>query len=243
MLRPWLSGVLGAAAAMAAAVAFARSGPAMAAAPAATPGPNLTVVGFGVAQEAAPAAAYQLTAGFQAANPDARRALADVEAAVRHAIQRFEAAGIAPRQIQVSPMNFNYGSSSGPVASQNVTVQLADLGQATRLAGVLSGGLVALNNYYLGSAGMSGTPEPASLARAYAQAWAEARATAEAIAAADGLRLGHPVAVLEGTAAAGCPIPMGGYGPCPNVGYSGPPPGPNETLEAITVTFSTFAQP
>jgi uncharacterized protein YggE len=240
MPRSWLTATFVLAAAVAAAaLALARGGAAVAAAPAPAPGPDLTVVGYGLAPEAAPANAYQLNAAFQAANPNAGRAIVDVEAAVRHAVQRFEAAGIAARKIQVGTMNFNYGSSSGPVASQTVMVQLTTLAQATRLVAVLSGGLVALNNYYLGSAGVSGAAEPAALARAYAQAWADARASAQALAEADGHRLGPPVAILEGSAAAGCPIPMGGYGPCPNVGYSGPPPGPNEALEAITVTFST----
>jgi uncharacterized protein YggE len=200
-------------------------------------GPNLTVVGFGLAHTPMTAGVgYQLTMNFQVSNPNIARALGDLESSVRHAVAAFVAAGIARSDIQAQSVNVNLNSNSVLQVNEPVTVDVASLAMVPRLEKVLSGGptMVGLNNYYFGPIGGQAEPTPAALAAAYAQAWRNARATAAAIAQGEGLRLGPPLSELEGQA--GTPCGMGGA--CPVVGYQGVIPA-GDQLESLTVTFAT----
>lgn len=204
----------------------------------ATAGPNITVVGFGLATEAATAAGgYQLNLDFQVSNASLARDLQDIEAAVRHAEVRFAAVGVPRAQIAVQPVNVNLNQNSPLQVQEQMTVTFRSLAQFQRAAGLLShgGGLAAVNNYYLmTNGGGPGSVTPAALRTAYAQAWTNARKTAQALAQAQGLVLGAAVAESEGQAGQACG--MGGV--CPTVPYQGAI-GPGQQLEAVTVTFAT----
>ena len=199
-------------------------------------GPDLTVVGFGLAN-ASPGSAsgYQLNLNFQMSNPDLSRSLGDMEAAVRHAVVKFEAAGLHRTAIQVQPLNINLNNSSGVQVNDSMTVTLASQGQVASVSHLLSAGaLVGVNNYYLNSNSGPSTISRPAMEAAYRQAWLNARETAQAMASAQHLALVRVVAEAEGQSASNCG--MGGY--CPTVGYSGPV-GPNQVVEALTVTFAT----
>lgn len=204
-------------------------------------GPDITVVGFGLAT-ARPfgsglPGAYQLNLTFQVQNPSLSRSLGDLEAMVRHAVVRLEAAGVAPSRILVQGLNLNLNQNTSLQANESVVVNLTTTAQVGKLSDLLSAspGLVGLQNFYLNSGGVGGlTFSQATLDRAYAQAWKSARATALAIAKAEGLVLGAAVSESQGQNTGAC----GMGGGCPIVNYQGPI-GQNQQLETITVTFAT----
>lgn len=204
---------------------------------AAAAGPDITVVGFGLATEAATAAGgYQLNLDFQVSNANLARDLGDIEAAVRHAEVRFAAVGVPRAQMAVQPVNVNLNQNGPLQANEQMTVTFRSLAQVQRAARLLSpgAGLAAVNNYYMTNSGGAGTITPAALRAAYARAWTSARATAQALAQAQGLVLG--AAVSESVGQAGQACGMGGA--CPIVPYQGMI-GPNQQLEPVTVTFAT----
>jgi len=199
-------------------------------------GPNLTVVGFGLAT-ASPGSVtgYQLNLNFMMENADLSRSLSDMQAAVRHAQAKLEAAGVSAHAIAVQPLNINLNNNSGPQVNDNMTVTVASQGQVAKLAHVLAAGtLVGVNNYYLNSNPAPPAVSPTEMKSAYHEAWLSARSAAQAIATAEHLTLTRVVAEAQGQSGSSCG--MGGY--CPTVSYQGPV-GPNQVVEALTVTFAT----
>lgn len=211
-------------------------------------GPDITVVGFGIAVgrpvPTGQASPYQLNLDFQVRSPDLSRALSDLEAMVRHASVRFAAIGVPASSIvtQGVNINMNQGKDIALQVNEQVVVNLSGPGQVDKAVAILTtpSGRIGLQNFYLNS-GIGGgvlAISTAALERAYAQAWADARQTALAMARAQGLALGAVVAESQGQENGGCVGAMGGG--CPVVSYPGPV-GPNQQVESMTVTFATKA--
>lgn len=217
------------------------AGSALAASPPARPaGPDITVVGFAVADGSpGPTGAYQLQLNFQAEAATVSRSIGDVQAAMRHAALAFERIGVPRTGITPGAENINVNKQN-PVAQVDdmLTIDLT-AGQIDRAASLAAKPpFPCLQSFYLNTGfGNGQTPlvSAQALGRAYAQALEGARVQATAIARADGLTLG-PVATLEeGQPSNGCNA-MGG--PCADVSYTGPV-GPNQVLETLTVVFTT----
>jgi uncharacterized protein YggE len=226
-----LAAVVASAAALATGGVFAasRSAPPRAGAQS---GPDLTVVGFGLATGSA--SGYQLSLNFQMSNANLARSISDMQAAVRHAAVKFEGAGIPASHIEVQPLGINDSPKASIQVTDGLSVSLTSLKQVAAVQRFLtSGALLGVNNYYL-SSNYQPSISPGQLRAAYRVAWRNAEATARAMAAAQGLTLGNVVSESEGQAAANCA--GGGY--CPVVNYQGAL-GPNQTLEPMTVTFAT----
>lgn len=233
-----------------------------------TSGPDLTVVGFGIAAlpptASAPAgASYQLNFNLSATAPKAGAVLTEIKADIASDVQALRKAGVTAADISVQgPPSINYNSFpsskcqaiakikgsafrcpvSGYQASATLTATLLTLAATTHvLDRVDPRSLPGVQNFWLAS--QSGvynpTPTGSSLTRAYAQALAQARATARMLASADHLTLGPEATIREGAPAQAQCTQMGG---CPvglAPGIVAPSPGPDQMLVAVTVTFHT----
>jgi uncharacterized protein YggE len=231
-------------------------------APAANPAasPPLTVEGFGLAT--LPTGGFgppQLNLNFRVSGANANDALTTLQKDVSAVQASLTQAGIPAAAVAPQPPILNFIASTslqncqeaqklkgvpiscptpGFQASENLQVTFSTL---TQLANFLTTTPVAqssgVQNIWINSEGQGQTrPDDGALSAAYRQALADAQHTAQLLAAAQGLQLGPPIAVRQGTVGGGCPGP--GCGPFLS-GMAPPTAGPNQALVAVTVTYST----
>ncbi len=231
----------------------------------AAPGPNLTVVGFGVADLPATGptlAAEEINFNLSVDGSTAGSALATIRADLSRDTAALGKAGVTAAQITLQgppAINFNSSLPAAKCAAiqkvkgkaftcprgayqayASLTVTLPTLGSAARVLDRISASpLPGVQNFFLNPATSAVTPTAASLERAYAQALAQARSTARMLAAADHLTLGVAASIREGAPAqAQC----GAMGGCPvglAPGIVAPTAGPGQVLVAVTVTYRT----
>lgn len=231
-------------------------------APAASPSasPPLTVEGYGLAT--LPTGRFgppQLNVNFRVTGANPNEALATLQKDVSAVQASLTQAGVPTSAVAPQPPMLNYVPSTslqncqeaqklkgvpiscptpGFQASENLQVTFSSL---TQLADFLTATPVAqssgVQNIWIDSGGVGQIrPNDDALSAAYRQALADAQHTAQLLASAQGLRLGPPIAVRQGTAGGGCAGP--GCGPFLS-GMAPPTAGPNQALVAVTVTYST----
>lgn len=217
-------------------------------------GPDLTVVGFGLADETPQPApplsspqsgALQVNVNLQVISTRATTALQRLAADLRAAEADARAAGVPESAIvQQGPQNLNFDSSQQAYrADATLVLNLKTLAGGARMLDRLNlPKLPDVSNVWVNFPTAVGTtlaPTPRSMAAAYAAAFADAARAARLMAAADGLTLGRQVSVAEGAPAMG-QCGMGGCNPALVPGLMQVPwPGPNQTVVAVTVTYAT----
>lgn len=250
-----------------AATATSTTGPGGAAPQAGTP--EITVVGFGVANlptsTTQTAAGYQLDWNLATHGLTAGGALQRLETDVAAAENKLRGMGIPPAEIseqgppflnasapiaakcaQAQKVNPHFqcpSLSGGYQASVGIVVSSSSLAQTVRFLDRLgTNQLPGQQNFFLNgqSGGQAATPTPEDVATAYGQALAQAKATAQMIAVADGLTLGPQVTLTEGAPTEAQCGQMGGCNTGVAPGIVQPTVGAGQMLVALTVTYATL---
>jgi hypothetical protein len=193
-------------------------------------GPAVTVVGYGtVPATASPPAPYLLSVTLRVAAQPAASAKARLNRAAAHVASLFwqdfkvRAAPLGPPRRSRRPGRI--AAWTVAVAARFASRRVAEAARRRVAAAAGVQATVAVRRALASAA----RPSRAALQAAYASALAQARGTAARIAAADGLRLGPQVSVVEGARLSGtC-----GCGAQPS------PPAGARSWVAVTVSFAT----
>lgn len=257
MLVPALAGLVG-----------LMSWPALAAGSAAraTSQPTtLTVVGYGLVNLPAVnqnSGTYQLQLNYQVTGQSAAAALNAYNNDVAVAEAKLKAQGVSASDMMVQgPPNINFQNQQqmqlcqknyklkgisgkcpnpGFQVSSTLQVTLPSLSAMVKvMTAVDLSSLPGVNNFWENqNSAFQATPSSTAELAGYTQAFASAKHMAATMAKADHMMLGAQEAVSEGAMSASSCSAMGGCGSQPIPGINPPPAGPNQSVVAVTVTFS-----
>jgi uncharacterized protein len=198
--------------------------------------PGITVVGTGSAKTVPDVSDWSF--GVQASAGTASAALGEAAQATRRLIGALRRAGVAKAdlrtdQVSLYPRTSDDGSTViGYSASSSVTATLRRISKA---GSVVDAAVGAGANQVSGPM-LRVSDSQAQYRTAVDAALDDARARAQAIAAKAGVTLGAPVAIVEGSAGGGSPVPI--YDRAAALAEVQIEPGTQEISASLTVTFA-----